>query len=185
LFCIAGLGNPGPQYQETRHNAGFLTIDKLAQRAGIQLNKKGFQSLYGKGMIGDQDSFLIKPQTFMNLSGQAVSSIIAYYKIPVSKLLIIYDDLDLPLGKIRFRLAGSPGGHKGLTSIIQTLGTNEVPRLRLGIGRPQNGQAVVDYVLAPFSGEEKPLFLESIAQAAIAGSFFVTEGPQYVMNHFN
>ncbi|HBE77017.1 MAG TPA: aminoacyl-tRNA hydrolase [Firmicutes bacterium] len=185
MFCITGLGNPGPQYQETRHNAGFLTIDKLAQRAGIQLNKKGFQSLYGKGTIDDQDSFLIKPQTFMNLSGQAVSSLVAYYKIPVSKLLIIYDDLDLPLGKIRFRLSGSPGGHKGLTSIIQMLGTNEVPRLRVGIGRPKNDQAVVDYVLAPFSGEEKRLFLESIEQAAIAGSFFVTEGPQYVMNHFN
>lgn len=185
MFCIAGLGNPGLQYQETRHNAGFLVIDRMALQAGIEVNKRGFQSVYGKGVLGGKESFLIKPQTFMNLSGQAVSACTSYFKIPVSQVLIIYDDLDLPLGKIRFRLSGSPGGHKGLTSIIQMIGTNEIPRLRVGIGRPNNGQEVVDYVLAPFSGDEKQIFMDSIQRAAVAGSSFVTEGPEYVMNHFN
>ncbi len=185
MFCIAGLGNPGPQYQETRHNAGFLVIERLAQKAGINLNKNGFQSLYGKALIGNEDTLLVQPQTFMNLSGQAVLSVMSYFKIPVERLLVIYDDLDLPLGTIRFRLSGSPGGHKGLASTIQMLGTQEIPRLRVGIGRPQNGQAVVDYVLSSFNGVEKKIFFDSIERAAIAGTYFVTEGPQYVMNHFN
>ncbi len=185
LFCIAGLGNPGPQYQETRHNAGFLVIDQLAQKTGIKLNKNEFNSLYGKTLLGDQDTMLVEPQTFMNLSGQAVSSIMSYFKIPIERLLVIYDDLDLPLGKIRFRLSGSPGGHKGLTSIIQMLGTQEIPRLRVGIGRPPNNQAVPDYVLSSFNGAEKKIFFNSIERAAIATSYFVTDGPDYVMNHFN
>lgn len=185
MFCIAGLGNPGPQYQETRHNAGFLVIERLAQKAGINLNKNGFQSLYGKALIGNEDTMLVQPQTFMNLSGQAVLSVMSYFKIPVERLLVIYDDLDLPLGTIRFRLSGSPGGHKGLASTIQMLGTQEIPRLRVGIGRPQNGQAVVDYVLSSFNGAEKKIFFDSIERAAIAGTYFVTEGPHYVMNHFN
>jgi PTH1 family peptidyl-tRNA hydrolase len=185
LFCIAGLGNPGPQYQETRHNAGFLVIEQLMQKTGTQTNKNGFNSLYAKTLVGDNDTLLVKPQTFMNLSGQAVSGIMAYFKIPVERLLVIYDDLDLPLGKIRFRLSGSPGGHKGLTSIIQMMGTQEIPRLRVGIGRPGNGQAVVDYVLSSFSGAEKKIFFDSIERAAIASTYFVTHGPDYVMNHFN
>lgn len=185
LFCIAGLGNPGPQYQETRHNAGFLVIEQLAQKTGIKLNKNEFNSLYGKTLLGDQDTMLVEPQTFMNLSGQAVSSIMSYFKIPIERLLVIYDDLDLPLGKIRFRLSGSPGGHKGLTSIIQMLGTQEIPRLRVGIGRPPNNQAVPDYVLSSFNGAEKKIFFNSIERAAIATSYFVTDGPDYVMNHFN
>jgi PTH1 family peptidyl-tRNA hydrolase len=185
LFCIAGLGNPGLQYQETRHNAGFLVIDKLAQQAGVKVNKRGFESLYTKSIFSDQESFLIKPQTFMNLSGQAVFALTSYFKIPLGQILVICDDLDLPLGKIRFRLSGGPGGHKGLTSIVQMLGTNKIPRLRVGIGRPNNDQEVVDYVLAPFSGEEKQLFLESIERAAEACIYFVTKGPEYVMNHYN
>ncbi len=185
MFCIAGLGNPGPQYQETRHNAGFLVIEHLAQKTGKNLNKSGFHSLYGKALIGAEDTMLVQPQTFMNLSGQAVLGVMSYYKISVERLLVIYDDLDLPLGTIRFRLSGSPGGHKGLTSIIQMLGTQEIPRLRVGIGRPQNGQAVVDYVLSSFSGSEKKIFFDSIERAAIASTYFVTDGPDYVMNHFN
>lgn len=185
MFCIAGLGNPGLQYQETRHNAGFLVIDQLAVKTGVKLNKRGFHSFYNKMIFGNQESILIKPQTFMNLSGQAVSAVTSYFKIPTDRLLIIYDDLDLPVGKIRFRLSGSPGGHKGLTSIIEMLGTDKIPRLRVGIGRPNNGQAVVDYVLTPFSGSEKQAFFDSIERAAVASSFFVTNGPEYVMNHFN
>jgi PTH1 family peptidyl-tRNA hydrolase len=185
LFCISGLGNPGLQYQETRHNAGFLVVEQLARKSGIKLNKRGFHSLYNKANFGDQEAILMKPQTFMNLSGQAVAAVTSYFKIPRDRLLIIYDDLDLPVGKIRFRLSGSSGGHKGLASIIEMLGTDEIPRLRVGIGRPNNGQAVVDYVLTQFYGEEKQAFLDSTERAAIAGSFFVTDGPGYVMNHFN
>jgi peptidyl-tRNA hydrolase len=185
LFCIAGLGNPGLQYQETRHNAGFLVIDQLARKAGVKVNKRDFHSLYMKTAIGNQDCLFIKPQTFMNLSGQAVSAVVSYFKIPLHQLMIIYDDLDLPVGKIRFRLSGSPGGHKGLTSIIEMLGTDKIPRLRVGIGRPDNGQAVVDYVLTGFGGDQKQLFLQSIECAAMAAGSFVTDGPEYVMNHFN
>jgi peptidyl-tRNA hydrolase, PTH1 family len=185
LFCIAGLGNPGLQYQETRHNAGFLVIEQLAKQTGVKLSKRDFNSLYGKALIGGEDSILVQPQTFMNLSGQAVLGATTYFKIPVGQLLIICDDLDLPLGKIRFRLSGSPGGHKGLTSIIQMMGTHEFPRLRVGIGRPKDGQAVVDYVLASFNGEERKLFFDSIERAAVACTYFITDGPHYVMNHFN
>jgi peptidyl-tRNA hydrolase, PTH1 family len=185
LFCIVGLGNPGPQYHETRHNAGFLAIEELTKKTGVQFSKTDFSSLYCKALIGNQDAMLVQPQTFMNLSGQAVSSVMSYFKIPVERLLVIYDDLDLPLGKIRFRLSGSPGGHKGLTSVIQMLGTQQIARLRVGIGRPGNDQAVVDYVLSSFSGAEKKIFADSIERAAIASTYFVTDGPDYVMNHFN
>ncbi|HBF37765.1 MAG TPA: aminoacyl-tRNA hydrolase [Firmicutes bacterium] len=185
MFCIAGLGNPGPQYQETRHNAGFLVINHLAQQIGVKLNKSDFKSLYVKALIGEKDTMLLEPQTFMNLSGQAVSSAASYFKIPLEQLLIVYDDMDLPLGKIRFRLSGSPGGHKGLTSIIQMMGTEKIPRLRVGIGRPENSQTVVDYVLNSFNGAERKIFMDSIERAAIASTYFVTDGPDYVMNHFN
>ncbi len=185
MFCIVGLGNPGLQYQETRHNAGFLTVDNLAEHCKVRLDKKGFQSIYGKIKVAGEDVFLIKPQTFMNLSGLAVAAIISYFKIPHNNTLIIYDDLDLPLGKLRFRLSGSTGGHKGLTSIIKETGNSNIPRLRIGIGRPQSDERVEDFVLTSFKGEEKKLFMKTIARAAEAANRFVTDGPEYVMNNYN
>lgn len=184
MFCLIGLGNPGRQYSQTRHNAGFLVIDRIADEANIELNQKGFQSLYGKGLLNGEQVILVKPQTFMNLSGEAASSIIRYYRIPLEQVLIIYDDLDLLLGTIRIRLFGSAGGHKGLSSVLTSLGNQGVPRLRVGIGRPTK-ETVVDYVLAPFSGDEMTKFKASINRAAQAGISFITNGAQATMSRFN
>lgn len=184
LFCLIGLGNPGRQYLQTRHNAGFLVIDRIADEANIKLDQKGFQSLYGKGLLNGEQVILVKPQTFMNLSGEAAGPLIRYYRIPLEQVLIIYDDLDLPLGKIRIRLSGSAGGHKGLASVLTSLGNQGVPRLRVGIGRPTN-ETVVDYVLTPFSGDQMAEFKASINRAAQAGISFITNGVQGTMNRFN
>jgi PTH1 family peptidyl-tRNA hydrolase len=185
LYCLVGLGNPGSQYKLTRHNAGFLVIDKIAEQNTMGVNKKGFNSLYGEAILGDCKVLLVKPQTYMNLSGEAVYQVIDYYKIAVDKILIIYDDLDLPLGAIRVRLSGSSGGHKGLGSIINTLGTDKLPRLKIGIGRPANDLSIIDYVLTPFSKEEQQIIKPCIIRGAEAATCFVIEGSQYVMNHFN
>ncbi len=184
MFCLIGLGNPGRQYSQTRHNAGFLVIDRIADEVNIKLDKKGFQSIYGKGVIKNEPVILVKPQTFMNLSGEAVGPIIKYYRIPLERVLIIYDELDLPLGSIRIRLAGSAGGHNGLSSVVTGLGSQNVPRLRVGIGRPDD-RKVVDYVLSSFSGEQMTEFKESITKAAQAGISFITDGSQFAMNRFN
>ena len=184
LFCLIGLGNPGRQYSQTRHNAGFLVIDRIAEEANLQLDQQGFQSVYGKGLLKGEQVFLVKPQTFMNLSGEAVGPFIKYYRIPLEQVLIIYDDLDLPLGMIRIRLSGSAGGHNGLSSVLNAIGEQAVPRLRVGIGRPADGR-VIDYVLSAFSGAELNEFKASINRAAQAGISFVTEGAQAAMNRFN
>lgn len=184
MFCLIGLGNPGSQYAQTRHNAGFLVIDRIAELANIKLDKKGFRSYYGKGFINNKPVLLVKPQTFMNLSGEAAGPIINYYRVPLSQVLIIYDDMDLQLGSIRIRLAGSAGGHNGLTSVLASVNSQNVPRLRLGIGRP-NIESVVDYVLTAFNGREMEAFNASISKAAEAVISFVTEGPEYTMNQFN
>lgn len=184
LFCLIGLGNPSRQYSQTRHNAGFLVIDRIAEEANLQLDQQGFQSVYGKGLLNGKQVFLVKPQTFMNLSGEAVGPFIKYYRIPLEQVLIIYDDLDLPLGMIRIRLSGSAGGHNGLSSVLTAIGDQTVPRLRVGIGRPADGR-VIDYVLSAFSGAELNEFKASINRAAQAGISFVTEGAQAAMNRFN
>lgn len=184
MFCLIGLGNPGRQYSQTRHNAGFLVIDRIAEEANLQLDQQGFQSVYGKGLLKGEQVFLVKPQTFMNLSGEAVGPFIKYYRIPLEQVLIIYDDLDLPLGMIRIRLSGSAGGHNGLSSVLNAIGEQAVPRLRVGIGRPADGR-VIDYVLSAFSGAELNEFKASINRAAQAGISFVTEGAQAAMNRFN
>lgn len=184
MFCLIGLGNPGRDYLQTRHNAGFLVIDSIAEQVGMELDQKGFQSVYGKGLLNDEQVILVKPQTFMNLSGEAVGPIIRYYRIPLEQVLIICDDLDLPLGTIRIRPSGSAGGHKGLSSCLTAIGSQTVPRLRVGIGRPTK-EPVVNYVLTTFSGANLSEFKASIIRAAQAGISFITEGPQGAMNRFN
>ena len=185
MYCLVGLGNPGSQYESTRHNAGFLVIDKIAEQNSSIVSKKGFKSLFGEIIIGGQKVILVKPQTYMNLSGEAVYQVINYFKISLDKTLIIYDDLDLPLGAIRIRLAGSSGGHRGLGSVIETLGSDTIPRLKIGIGRPLNDVPVVDYVLTPFTKEEQSVIQPCIERGAQAAAHFVVDGSQYVMNHFN
>ena len=185
MFCIVGLGNPGSQYRLTRHNAGFLVIEHLAGSQGVSLSQKGFSSRYTKLTVKGEATFLVQPQTFMNLSGQSVAELVAFFKLPLNQLLVIYDDLDLPLGSLRVRESGSAGGHKGLASIIKALGTNAIPRIRIGIGNPGMDQKVTDYVLSPFIPAEEKIFHDMIAQAATAATSFITEGITYVMNHFN
>ncbi|HEX3045366.1 MAG TPA: aminoacyl-tRNA hydrolase [Bacillota bacterium] len=191
MFCFIGLGNPGPQYQRTRHNAGFLVIDQIARQTAIKINRRRFNGIYGIGSIGQEEVLLVKPLSYMNLSGQVAASFIADYKIPLDRLLIIYDDMDLPFGTLRIKLSGSGGGHKGLTSIIHSIGANQIPRLRIGIGRPESGEGrgvhdeVIDYVLTPFTSAEETLIPNILVYSAKAAIAFITNGPEFAMNHFN
>jgi PTH1 family peptidyl-tRNA hydrolase len=185
MFAIVGLGNPGTTYQLTRHNAGFLVIEKVAGECEIKLNRNRFQSVYAKGTWAGRPLLLAQPQTFMNLSGQAVAALARFYKISPEQMLIIYDDLDLPLGAIRLRPSGGAAGHKGLASIIEKIGSNAIPRLRVGIGRPAGEQPIPDYVLTKFSQEERPLFETSLERAATAALVFVSHGINHAMNGFN
>jgi PTH1 family peptidyl-tRNA hydrolase len=186
LFCLVGLGNPGIKYQNTRHNAGFLVIDHLVTELG-GVFRSGFDSKIFKFRMDREQILAVKPQTFMNCSGRAVLQVVEYYQISLDRLLIIYDDLDLPLGLTRLRLSGSAGGHRGLNSVLETLKTQEIPRLRLGIGRPTAGGQIpiVDYVLTPFEPEERKIFNHGIKRAAEAALSFVINGPQTTMDRFN
>ena len=184
MFCLAGLGNPGPKYLNTRHNAGFLVVDRILEQLRLS-PKEAFNSIFVKTKYQDQDLIIIKPQTFMNLSGQAVAAVVNYYKIEIAKLLIIYDDLDLKVGVTRLRLTGSAGGHRGLGSVIDHLKTDQIPRLRIGIGRPAPGVQVVDYVLTTVEEPLRHDFREGIDRAAESGLSFVANGPEFTMNRYN
>ncbi len=152
---------------------------------GVTSLKNDFRSLYAKTQWNGNPLVLVKPQTYMNLSGEAVRPLLDYFKIPLERVIVVYDEMDLPLGALRFRLEGSAGGHRGLASIIQHLGTDRVARLRIGIGRPPEGMEVSDYVLSGFSGVDKKVFEESILKAAEACIAFVDKGADYTMNHYN
>jgi len=184
MFIITGLGNPGHEYENTRHNAGFMVVDELAKKYGILMTKRKFKSLVGEGEILGVKVLLQKPQTYMNLSGTAVQEAVSFYKLPLSRLVVVYDDLDLPLGKIRLRLKGSAGGHRGMGSIISCLGSEEIPRLKIGIGRPEFGD-VKDYVLQPFTGAEREILEPTLKLAAEAITVALTEGFNKAMNDFN
>ncbi len=163
-YLVVGLGNPGREYAQTRHNAGFMLADALAARLGVRFRRLQFKALTTDARYGKAKIILAKPQTYMNLSGQAVAPLLRFYKIPPERLLVAYDDLDLPLGTVRLRPKGGHGGHKGMRSIIERLGTQEFPRLRLGIGRPPGRMDAAAYVLQPFSPAEKDLMSLAIAR---------------------
>jgi PTH1 family peptidyl-tRNA hydrolase len=185
VFLIVGLGNPGREYRQNRHNIGFRAIDHLAQVWGIPLGNVRNKALIGQGIKGEVRIILVKPQTFMNLSGQSVASLLRFYKIPQEKLLVIYDDLDLSPGTLRLRENGGSAGHKGMTSIIEQLGSNAFPRLRLGIGRPPGRLPVENYVLQNFSEKEEEL-LSSLADRVVeAVDVFIKNGMNAAMNQFN
>ncbi|MBQ7568486.1 aminoacyl-tRNA hydrolase [bacterium] len=183
-FLIIGLGNPGPKYAHTRHNAGFMAADELAKRYGISFSRAG--SLYecGKGLIEGRPAIIIKPQTFMNLSGQAVLSALSKYRVEPSRILVLVDDCRIPLGKIRLRPSGGSGGHNGLTNIIQVLGTSDFARIRLGLGEPPQGDPI-DFVLGNFPEAEWPAVKEMTALAADCAVSFITEGAERAMSSFN
>ncbi|APC07273.1 peptidyl-tRNA hydrolase [Moorella thermoacetica] len=186
MLMVVGLGNPGPRYATTRHNAGFMVVDLLADDLGITLDRTREQALTGQGLVGNKRVLLVKPQTYMNNSGQAVAPLARWYGIAPEAILVIHDDLDLAPGRLRLRRGGSSGGHRGLQSIITHLGTTAVPRLKIGIGRPPLGQNVIDYVLKPFSEGDWELIRPVLLEAARAARFLLEGGSMdEAMNRFN
>jgi PTH1 family peptidyl-tRNA hydrolase len=184
-YLIVGLGNPGRDYQHNRHNLGFMLLDRMAERLGVTFSRLQFKALIGKGNYAGQRIILAKPQTFMNLSGQALQGLLHFYKLPLAQLLVAHDDLDLPFGTIRIRAEGGAGGQKGMLSLIERLGTQEFPRLRLGIDRPPGRMDPADYVLQDFSPSEQDKLAELLDRAEEAALTFVAEGLNAAMNKFN
>jgi PTH1 family peptidyl-tRNA hydrolase len=184
-FLIVGLGNPGRQYRENRHNIGFMVVDHLCTEMDVRLSRLQSKSLVGSGIIHGQKLLLAKPQTYMNLSGQSVSSLLRFYKLAPSELLVIHDDLDLPLGTLRMRPSGGSAGQKGLSSIIEQIGTQDFPRLRMGIGRPPGRMDSAEYVLQDFNRNEQDFLKLVLEQGAKAVRAFVTDGIKQTMNSYN
>lgn len=184
-FLITGLGNPGRQYRETRHNVGFMTVDRLAAHLGITFSRMESKAMIAKGEHRGQRLILAKPQTFMNLSGQSVGALARFYKVPPTQLLVIFDDVDLPLGTLRIRPGGGSSGQKGMTSIIERLGTQDFPRLRVGIDRPPGRMEAADYVLQAFSNGEKELLDTTLDRAVQAILEFTGAGLDSAMNKYN
>ena len=162
MKLIVGLGNPGKQYDQTRHNIGFIVIDELVHRFQIALDQTKFKGIYGSTIINGEKIFLLKPLTYMNLSGESIGAFMDYFQMDLEDLLVIYDDLDLPVGKIRLRQKGSAGGHNGIKSAIAHLGTQQFNRIRVGINRPSNGMAIADYVLGRFAKDEQEMIKEAV-----------------------
>lgn len=185
MKLIVGLGNPGEKYRFHRHNMGFLVLDQLALQVMIPLIQKGFGTHYGSGKIGDTSVLLAKPQTFMNLSGGAVKRLVDYYKIPLERLIVVHDDLDLPFATIRVKEGGGHGGHRGLISIIDHLGGADFLRVRLGIGKPAEKALVEEYVLSPFSEEELRTLPYVVAEASDAVVEIVSSGVQSAMRRYH
>ncbi len=185
MKLLVGLGNPGKKYQRDRHNLGFMVIDKLADSYNITVNLKKFKALYGKGTIEGENVILCQPQTYMNLSGQAIVSLAGYYKIDYDDILVIVDDLNLSLGRIRIRKNGSDGGHNGLKSIIQCLATNNFPRIRLGIGLPEEHGGVSQHVLSRFHDNEQKELNHVLDRAKDAVVTIITDSVDKGMNLFN
>lgn len=185
VYLIVGLGNPGREHAHNRHNVGFMVVDRIAGLLGVEFTRMQSKALVTKGSYQGQRVILAKPRTFMNLSGQAVGPLLRFYKLPVERLLVIFDDADLDYEVIRLRPEGGSSGQKGMKSIIQTLGTQAFPRLRVGIGRPPGRMKTPDYVLQDFSKVQQfalPFLLDRAAQAALS---FVAEGIEAAMNEFN
>jgi len=182
---VVGLGNPGSKYDGTRHNIGFLVVDRLAQQQNIALDQHRCDALIGIGKINAEPLLLAKPQTFMNRSGVAVAALLQEYEITAADLVVIYDDLDIPLGRIRIRTKGSAGGHRGVSSIIEHLGGVPFNRIRIGIGRPTEGTAVIDYVLAPFGAAEMADLSTAIERSVAALYCLIHEGAAAAMAVYN
>jgi peptidyl-tRNA hydrolase, PTH1 family len=185
MKLIVGLGNPGKQFDKTRHNIGFEVIDELSGQLAIPLNQSKFKGLFGTGLHNGEKVILLKPLTYMNLSGESIRAIMDYYQIDLEDFVVIYDDLDLPVGKIRLRQKGSAGGHNGIKSTVAHLGTQEFNRIRIGIDRPRNGMKVPDYVLGRFHEEELGLTKEAVQKSADACKTWMEKPFLQVMNEFN
>ena len=185
MFLIVGLGNPGRQYEHTRHNAGFDVMDALAEKYNISISESGHKALFGKGMIGGQKVILAKPQTFMNLSGESLRPIMDFYKLEPEDFIIIHDDIDLDVGRLRIRRKGSAGGHNGLKSIISHLGSMDFPRVKIGVGEKPKGYDLADYVLGHFTGDDKYEIENAKKRAADAAVMMICGDAEKAMNEFN
>ncbi|CQR47482.1 Peptidyl-tRNA hydrolase [Paraliobacillus sp. PM-2] len=185
MKCIVGLGNPGKKYEDTRHNIGFMVLDELATYNNWKINKSKFNGLYTMEKMEQTKIILLKPQTYMNLSGDSIRPLMDFYKLEVSDILVVYDDLDLPTGKIRLRQKGGHGGHNGIRSIIDHLGTKNFNRLRIGIDRPSGHASVIDHVLGDFDKSQHLEVQEGIKHAVQACNAWMHKPFQEVMNDFN
>lgn len=184
MYVFVGLGNPGIRYDSTRHNIGFEVIDHFSRMHHIPVRKIKHKALIGEGRIGDEPIVLVKPQTYMNLSGESLQSILRFYKIPLENLVVIYDDIDLDTGKIRIRQQGGSGTHNGMRSILAHIKSESFPRIRMGVGKPVHGD-LADYVLGRFRPEEIPLMENAVVRAAEALECLVKEDLQKAMNKYN
>jgi PTH1 family peptidyl-tRNA hydrolase len=184
-YLIVGLGNPGKEYAQNRHNAGFMAVDKLAERLGVKFSRMQSNALVTKATVQNKKLILAKPRTFMNLSGQAVGALAKFYKLEKENILVVYDDVDLPFDSIRLRPEGGSGGHKGMKSIIERLGTQDFARLRIGIDRPKGQMNTPDYVLQDFSKDEIAVLPFILNKAVDAALDFVHNGIEIAMNTYN
>ncbi|TMW69982.1 aminoacyl-tRNA hydrolase [Alteribacter natronophilus] len=185
MKLIVGLGNPGTKYDGTRHNVGFEVIDHCQDKLNIALSQNKFKGIYGSAGMGERKIFLLKPLTYMNLSGESVAPLMNFYKMSADDILVVYDDLDLAPGKIRLREKGGAGGHNGMKSLIQHLGTDQFKRIRVGVGRPDPGQAVTDHVLGRFAPAERDEVNKAVEKAADACEAWIDESFNQVMNKYN
>ena len=184
MKIIAGLGNPGREYEKTKHNIGFMTADLLAERLGISVTKLKFRALIGEGRIGNEKVIIMKPQTYMNLSGESVREILNFYKLDPEDLIVIYDDIDIPVGSLRIRAKGSAGTHNGMRSVVSQIKSENFPRVRVGIGSEHRGD-LVDYVISGFSSKDRESVRSTIEKAADAVECIVKEGVSSAMNKYN
>lgn len=184
-FLIVGLGNPGRQYQANRHNIGFMLVSRLAEKLSVSFTRVQSKALVTKTTFQEKPVIMAKPQTYMNLSGQSVGSLAKFYKIEMDHLMVVYDDVDLPFGRIRIRPSGGSAGQKGMQSIITQLGTDEFPRMRLGVGRPPGSKGAASYVLRDFSGEDAEFLPQVLDRGVEAVLTFISEDLTTAMNRFN
>ena len=185
-YLVVGLGNPGGQYENTRHNAGFLAIDQIAENCGVKLNRLKYKSLCADALLGGKRVLLMKPQTFMNLSGQAVTEAMSFYKIPAERVIVIFDDISLEPGRLRIRRKGSDGGHNGIKNIIYLSGKDTFPRIKLGVGKkPRPDYNLADWVLSRFTEEERKKMAEAASSAAQAAALMAEGKIDEAMNRFN
>ena len=185
-FLIVGLGNPESKYDHTRHNVGFRALDLIAEKYHIRVNRFRFKGIYGKGKIGGKEVYLLKPQTYMNLSGQSIREISSYFKISPDRTIILFDDVSLPLGKIRIRAKGSAGGHNGIKSVISELHTEEFPRIKIGVGeKPSPEMDLADWVLSNFTQEEEKVLKQSLECTVPAIECLIDQGCEAAMSRFS
>lgn len=185
MYLIVGLGNPENEYARTRHNMGFDAINKIASKFNIEMNRTKFNAIYGQGNINGKKVTLVKPQTYMNLSGQAVRDFVNFYKIEKEELIILYDDMDIDKGIIKIRKKGGAGSHNGMKSVIQELGTTDFPRIRIGIGEPEFKNDAINYVIGHVSDEEYEVLQEGVNKASVAIEEIITGGIDSAMNKLN